>query len=409
VSATQPELPAASAPGLPDRRVLIPAIGVTQILSWGSSFYLLGPLAAPIAADTGWDIDWVVGGVSIGLLTAGAVSPLVGRTIGERGGGLVLALGATLLGSGLFCLGVAQHFVIYFAGWLLLGAGMGAGLYDAAFATIGSIYGREARSVITAVTLFGGFASTVCWPLSTFLLERWGWRASCFAFAAIQFGFSLPIYLALLPRRSFVARAAEDGTVKAPALAPSERPLFVLVAAVLTIAASILAMVGTHLLVLLQARGFDLAAAVGFGMVIGPAQVGGRVCEALARGRHHPIWTMIISAVLVAIGTGMLFAGVVAVPMVAAAIVFYGAGNGISSIARGTLPLALFGPERYAAIAGRLAAPMLISMAVAPYLGALALKAGGPNGALALLFGLAALNLFLVATLWRLCRGRDPA
>jgi hypothetical protein len=118
---------------------------------------------------------------------------------------------------------------------------------------------------------------------------------------------------------------------------------------------------------------------------------------------------MIISAVLVAIGTGMLFAGVVAAPIVAVAIVFYGAGNGISSIARGTLPLALFGAERYSAIAGRLAAPMLISMAVAPYLGALALKAGGPDAALALLFSLAALNLFLVATLWRLRRAHDAS
>jgi predicted MFS family arabinose efflux permease len=394
---------AAVEPGLPDRRLIVTALGVTQILAWGSSFYLLGVLANPIARDTGWPYEWVMGGVSVGLLTAGAVSPRVGRAIGQRGGRAILAGGAVLLGLGLLLIGLAQSFVWYLAAWLLIGAGMGAGLYDAAFSTLGSIYGKESRSAITWVTLFGGFASTVCWPLSAVLVEQLGWRGACFVYAAIHLGFALPLYLLTLPRRSFIATATSDpGASAHPArLTAAEWPVFVLLAAVVTVAAAILSMVGTHLLPLLQARGVELAAAVALGTIVGPAQVGARVVEMFA-GRHYPpIWTMIASTVLMAIGTFLLFAGI---PIYAIAIVLYGAGNGIGTVARGTLPIWLFGPERYPALMGRLGLPILMSMALAPFLGAVVIRLGGPDVALALLAALAAANVLLTGALWRVSR-----
>jgi hypothetical protein len=169
---------------------------------------------------------------------------------------------------------------------------------------------------------------------------------------------------------------------------------------VLTIGASILSMMGTHLLPLLQARGFDLSVAVGLGILVGPSQVGARVIEMLAGRRYHPVWTMIASTVLVAIGVLWLLTGTA---IVAIAIVLYGAGNGIGSVARGTLPLALFGPERYAGLIGRLALPILMSMALSPYLGALTFKAGGATFTLALVFGLAAINVMLVLVLRHFC------
>ena len=135
-------------------------------------------------------------------LVAGLVSPRVGRAIGEYGGRPVLAASAVLLAVGLALLGASQNLPWYLAAWIIVGAGMGAGLYDAAFATLGSIYGKEARSPITWVTLFGGFASTVCWPLSAFLVEHLGWRGACFVYAGIQLGFALPIHLLILPRRA---------------------------------------------------------------------------------------------------------------------------------------------------------------------------------------------------------------
>ncbi len=377
------------------------ALGITQILAWGSTFYLLSVLATPITADTGWALDWVICGISIGLLTAGVVSPRIGREIGKNGGGLVLAAGAVLLGTGLLLVGLAQNLLWYLGAWLIIGAGMGAGLYDAAFATVGSIYGKDSRVAITAVTLFGGFASTVCWPLSAYLVEQVGWRETCFVYAAIQIGFALPLYLLAIPRRTFVAHDRFGaGSHSATALLQDETRIFYLLAAVLTIGASILSIMGTYLLPLLQARGVDLAVAVSLGTIVGPSQVGARVVEMLTGRHYHPVWSMVASALLVAIGTFWLLIGA---SFVAIAIIFYGAGNGIGSVARGTLPLALFGPQRYAALMGRLALPILLSMALSPYFGALALKAEGPTFMLAILFGLAAANVMLVLVLLRLC------
>ena len=388
----------------PDRRIVVAALGVTQILAWGSTFYLLGVLANPIARDTGWGYDLVISGVSVGLLTAGAVSPRVGRAIGKWGGRRVLALSAVLLAGGLLLLGTSQSIAWYLTAWLLIGAGMGSGLTDAAFSTLGSIYGEDARSPITSLTLFAGFASTLCWPLSAYLVERQGWRGACFIYAAIQIGVALPILLLALPGRSFIAPSTDhEGARSRASLAPGELPIFALLAVVLTLSAAILSMLGIHLLPLLQARGLELSAAVGLGAIVGPSQVGARVVEMLAGRHYHPIWTMVGSAALVAIGTGLLFADF---PLYSVAIVLYGAGNGIGSVARGTLPLVLFGSSRYPILMGRLALPILMSMALSPFLGAIAFQVGGANSTLGLIAFLGAANVLLVGLLWTLSRRR---
>jgi MFS family permease len=382
-----------------DRRIVVPALGATQILAWGSTFYLLGVLAHPISRETGWSYDWVIGGVSAGLLVAGAVSPHVGRAIGQWGGRAVLAFGAVVLAAGLILLGLTQSFTSYLAAWLVLGIGMGASLYDAAFSTLGKIFGQGARGAITFLTLFGGFASTVCWPLSAYLVEHIGWRGACFAYAALQVGFALPVHLLALPRGTDpvqLAAASSEATPQAQ-LVPSEWPAFVLLSSVLTLGASILSMVGVHLLPLLQARGMELSAAVVLGTLVGPSQVFARVIEGLVGRHYHPIWTMVASAVLVATGALLLLPG----PSIyAIAVVLYGAGNGIGSVARGTLPLALFGARRYPVIMGRLALPILMAMAFAPLAGAVALQKAGADVTLALLVAIAFLNVALVGLLW---------
>jgi MFS family permease len=385
----------------PNRRVVVTVLGVTQIVAWGSTFYLLAVLAAPIVRDTGWPYEWVIAGVSVGLLVAGLVSPRIGREIKKRGGRPVLAAGAVLIALGLLLLGTAQNFAWYLGAWLVLGAGMGAGLYDAAFSTLGSIYGQESRGAISAVTLFGGFASTVCWPLSTLLVEQFGWRGACFFYAAVQAGLSLPTYLLSLPRSAVVAPA--PATASSPPasmrLAAGEGPAFVVLAAIVTIAAAILAMMGTHLLQLLQAQGTTLAGAVSLGMLIGPSAVGARMVETAAGRHYHPIWTMSAAAVLTAAGMLLLLGHF---PSAALAIILYAAGNGIGSIARGTLPLALFGPARYPVLMGRLALPLLIAMAIAPFAAAVPLQAGSADATLAMLATLAVLNVVLMGVLWRL-------
>src|SRR6202035_4117574 len=300
----KPGLPMSAEAKLPDRRLVIPALGLTQIFAWGSSFYLLGVLGPVVTRDTGWPYQWVVGGVSIGLLVAGLVSPRVGHLIGRHGGRPVLSASAILLSTGLLGVGAAPSLPWYLGAWSVVGIGMGAGLYDAAFSTVGCIYGAAARPAITTLTLFGGFASTVCWPLSALLVEHFGWRGACFVYAAIQIGITLPIHFLALPRRATFAWESDPVAVaRVPVrLQRGEFVPFWLLATVVTIGAAVLSAAGQHLLPLLQARGGDLSVAGVLGSVVGPSQVGARVVEMLAGHHYHPVWTWMASVVLIAIG-----------------------------------------------------------------------------------------------------------
>jgi hypothetical protein len=382
---------------------VIAAIGIIQILAWGSSYYLLAVLAGPIARDTGWSYPLVIAGVSLGLLVAGAVSIRVGRTIETFGGRWMLAASALLLAAGLSVMAMAPGVPIYLAAWVLLGAGMGAGLYDAAFSTLGRLYGAQARSAITQLTLWGGFASTVCWPLSAWLVEAVGWRGACLAYAGLHLAVTLPLALVAVPREPRQEFAAPQPDAAAlPGEARANRALMVwLLAAILTAAGIVAAIWSVHLITILQAGGVGLASAVALGALVGPAQVGARVMEMASGGRHHPIWTLATAGVLIAAGLVVLRAGVGAL---AVALVAYGAGNGLWSIARGTLPLALFEPQGYAVLMGRLAMPSLIAQALAPSAGALLLQRYGAQATLTVLAGLALLNLVGVAALWMLPR-----
>lgn len=379
------------------RPVVITALGVTQILAWGSSYYLPAVLAKPIAVDTGWSFTWVVAGLSIGLLTSALVSPLTGNAIQRWGGRPILIAGALLLALGQATMAAAPNLAVFLCAWVLMGMGMSAGLYDAAFGTLGRLYGKEARSAITTLTLWGGFASTVCWPLSAFLVETYGWRSTCLFYAGIQLAVSVPCFLLFVPasaRPATVEPAAPENT---PTLRQSERTVFILLAAIITLAALISSMLSVHLLTVMQLRGIDLAAAVAMGALIGPSQVGARLVEMLFGRHHHPIWVMIASVLLLALGVGLLLSNL---PITALALILYGAGNGVHTIARGALPLVLFDPQRYAAIMGRLAPPSLMMQALAPTLGAILLEKGGSAAMLGVLFAAAVVNLSLTWGLW---------
>lgn len=390
------------APRVPlSHRRIVTVLGITQILAWGSSYYLLAVLAKPISTDTGWPLSWIVGAMSIGLLTSGLVSPRVGRLIDQQGGRPVLAIGPIFLAAGLLCLAAAPTMPVFALAWVILGVGMGAGLYDPAFATLGRLYGKNARSAITALTLFGGFASTVCWPLSAYMVDAVGWRGACVAYALIQLLVSLPLYLFGLPHE---ARHVPSSVAKSKSGTKSEqageqthtrRVLFVLLALGLTMASIISSALSVHLLTILQARGVPLGTAVALGAMVGPSQVGARIIEMLLGRRFHPIWTMVASSVLLAAGLALLFAGF---PAVAVGLVIYGAGNGLTSIVRGTLPLALFGAGGYASLMGRLARPLLVAQAVAPSLGAVILDQYGGNPTVAALVTVAVANVATV--LW---------
>ena len=390
-----------------DRRVVITALGIAQILAWGTSFYFPAVFAQPIVRETGWSLGYVVGGTSLGLLVAGLISPQVGGLIDRHGGRPVLLASSLCYAAGLIGIGLAPALPFYLAAWVVLGLGMGTGLYDAVFAALSRIYGSAARGPITNLTLFGGFSSTICWPLSAFMIDHIGWRSACFVYAALHLLVALPLQMAVVRRQPSAGAAARRANSADTRLDTSpiahEAAIFALLALVLSLAAGIGSIVVVHLMIFLQARGVDAAVAVTLGTLFGPAQVGARVVERLFGGRYHPIWTMIAACTLMAVGLVMLAASF---PLLALVILLYGAGYGISWIGRGTLPLALFGPVRFPRLMGKLAFPSLIVQALAPSAGAMMIEASGPNATIALLTVFALVNVVLIGLLWWLCRVR---
>ena len=389
----------------PSSRTVVAALGLVQILAWGSSFYFPAVFAPAIVAETGWPLAWVVGGVSIGLLIGGLISPKVGRLIARHGGRPLLAASSLLFAIGLAGIGLSPNLPVYLIAWGVVGLGMGSGLYDAAFAALGRRYGSAARAAITTLTLFGGFSSTVCWPLSAFLLESVGWRGACFVYAGLHLCVALPLQLAAMR-----GEAAADGDKAAdtptgdstPTEVPHARGVAILLACILSIAAGIGSIFVVHLIVFLQALGIAFAAAVSLGMLFGPAQVAARLIERVFGARYHPVWTLLAATALMLTGLALLLAGPLAV---APAIVLYAAGYGVSWIARGTLPLALFGAAHYPAIMGRLAFPSLTVQALAPAAGAFLVERIGAAETVAVLAAFAALNVALMLMLWRMTAG----
>ncbi len=239
---------------------------------------------------------------------------------------------------------------------------------------------------------------TVCWPLSAFLVAQTGWRGACLAYAGLHLLVTLPLVLRFIPRAPALPATADTHISAAGPLSSRERTAFLLFAGVLVLGGAIMSLVSVHLITLLQTRGVALASAVSYGALIGPAQVGARIVEMALKGRHHPLWTLTAAFGLIALGLALLAGGV---PGVGIWLVLYGGGNGIYSIARGTVPLALFGPDRYPLLVGRLARPGLIAQALAPPAGAFVLTHAGADPLWWLLLALALINLGMIGATWR--------
>ncbi|MBW8269870.1 MFS transporter, partial [Caldovatus aquaticus] len=361
------------------------ALGLAQTVAWACTYYLPAVLAAPVAEELGAPRTAVVGAFSAALLIAGLCAPRVGRAIEARGGRGVLVASSFVLAAGLALLGLLPGIAGWCAGWAVLGLGMAMGLYDAAFATLGRLYGREARRPITQVTLIAGFASTVGWPVSTALLPQLGWRGTCLAYAAAQILLVLPLYLALVPSAAPPPAPGEDGArperAEAPRAAPAAhaawmRRAVLMLGAFFTLRAVVGAAMSVHLIALLEGIGLGLAAAVAVASLVGPSQVAGRMLEFAFARRAHPLTVARLGALALPLGVALLLApGPLAIaPAAAAFAVCYGISNGLLTISRGAVPLALFGPRGYATLLGRLAMPVLIAQAIAPTLAAPAVE-----------------------------------
>jgi MFS family permease len=306
---------------------------------------------------------WIFTAFSCGLLVSALLGPAAGRLIDVHGGRRVLPVSNLIFAAGLALLGSSSGIITLFAAWLVIGAGMGAGLYEAAFSTLAGIYGQEARRSITGITLIAGFASTVCWPISAYLDVTLGWRATCYVWAAAHLMLGLPINL-LLPRPRHVEKAGQH---HAAATAGPSR-LFLMVSLSFVFAATWFCStsMAAHLPRVLQESGASLAAAVAAAALVGPAQVGARILEFWFMRRFHPIVSARIASLAHPIGAaGLIAAGSPAASVFAVA---HGAGNGVMTIAMGTLPLALFGAAGYGLRQGLMIAPARFISASAPFL-----------------------------------------
>jgi len=393
----------------PGRAPQVIALGLAQTIAWAASTYLPAVLAAPMAADLGLTPAWIFAAYSGALCVMALLGPVVGRAIDRRGGRHVLCLSNIVLALGLAGLALADQAWSMFVGWGLIGAGMALGLYDAAFAALVRQHGLAARGPITGITLLGGFASTIGWPLTAFMVAHWDWRVACLAWAAGHLLVALPLNFRFIPAVREIDRERDGQQSEAAGISPSDARLrrrnFILLAVFGAATAFVTSAMAAHLPLFLLSAGVGSAAAITAAALLGPAQVLARLGEFLAAQRFRPE-PLLIARVATALHplAGLLFLGLAGLPGMAMLFaILHGAGNGLITIAKGTLTLSIFGAAGYGALQGRLAVAQRIMQAAAPFLFALVMAWGGAKAGLCLTV---AVSLLALAAL--LLIGKSP-
>jgi hypothetical protein len=378
---------------------LVPGLGIAQIISWGSLYYGISVLGAAIGADLALSPTAVFGAFSLGLLLSGLAAPLVGRSIDRYGGRRVLVAGSLIGAAALYWLSRATSTLEYYAAWCVAGIAMAMILYDAAFATLSQHFGASYRTALTALTLFGGFASTVFWPLAQQGLVHFGWRDTLAAFAALQVLVCLPVHAFLIPGGRGHSHAEPALTAAGRAM-PSARSIdarFVALAAAFALNAFVFSAMSAHMIGVMRGNGLSGGEAVWIAALIGPMQVAGRIIE-ITIGRNLRAVTVAVIAFGLLIVALLVFVGAAGLQPGAAVVfaVLYGLSNGVMTIVRGTAPAEFFGRYAYGSLLGRLAAPSQIAKAIAPVaLASLAAPQASPQSSLLLLLLLAVLSLAL--------------
>lgn len=371
-------------------RGVVVALGTAQTVSWASTYYLPAVLATPMARDLGVSPVMVFAAFSAAMVVSAIVGPWAGLMIDRHGGRGILIGSNLIFAAGLACMAAAQGPALLWAGWLIIGLGMGIGLYEAAFSALACIYGKAARSPITGITLIAGFASTVGWPLSAFLEARYGWRMACLGWATLHLGLALPLNAWLPAGNLAVPAPGEAGAPATQTVAGRTRLTMVLLAFVFAVTWFNSTAMAAHLPRLLEAAGATTAVAVGAGALIGPAQVSARILEYTLLRRFHPLVSTRIATLTHPMGAAVLL--MAGAPGAYAFAFLHGAGNGVLTIAKGTLPLALFGPVGYGLTQGLIGGPGRALQAAAPLIFGLALDRFGV-GAIWLTTGLGLMAL----------------
>lgn len=340
------------------------SLGTTQTLAWASSYYLPAILGTPIAAALDMPASLFFGIFSASLLLSAAIGPWVGTLIDRHGGRAVLTASNAVIAAGLAMLGLSQGLVSVGLAWALLGVGMAMGLYDPAFAALTRLYGRGARAPITGITLIAGFASTVGWPATAWFEHAFGWREACLIWAGLNLFVAMPLNWWLIPPAPPLGpqtEARQSGIDEGDA----PRGAMPILAFYFCATAFVTGAMAAHLPRFLEMAGATAAAAIAAGALVGPAQVAARLVEFSLFRAIHPVWSGRLAAIMHPLGAGVL--GLLGPAGVALFAVAHGAGNGLITIAKGTLPLAIFGPAGYGLRVGLLSAPARVSLSAAPF------------------------------------------
>jgi MFS family permease len=365
-------------------------LACTQIISWGSLYYAFSILAPSIQHELGWSPTLVFGAYSWSLLVAGLVATPIGILLDRHGGQMVMGSGSVVCGIGFFLLSMSHSPAAYVGAWTVLGLAMGLTLYEAAFATINRRFALGGREVISTLTLFAGFASTIFWPLTQELNTSVGWRESYQWFGVVQLLVCLPLHLMLgreQSKNAATSPAARRGYTLAEAL---RHPAFWKLALAFSANILVFSALSVHLIPLLQDMGHSARVAILISMLIGPMQVAGRILERTIARNSAPqiVGKFCFSALPAALSVILLFG--IHTWAIACFCILYGLSNGIITIVRGTLPQAMFGSENYGAISGAMAGPALLAKASGPIVAAWMLHRGGtPTVLIAALFGVA--------------------
>ncbi|HEY0878121.1 MAG TPA: MFS transporter [Zeimonas sp.] len=373
---------------VPSVGAAIAALGLTQIVGWGTTHYLPAILADSIAGGIGASPTLVLGAFSWGLLVAGASARASGRLMDRHGARAVMTIASLLVALGLLAMSFARGWPLLFAGWTLIGLAMRSVLYDGAFAAMASLAGPGARRAISLLTLFGGLASTVFWPLGGWLDSVYGWRTTLQVYALLNV-----VPCALLHarfagnRRTTVAQAHEANPAASPIglEARHAQAALQLAALAFTLHAFVQSAMAAHLVQLLAGFGFGAAVAVSAASLMGVAQVLARIGEMALQRRLSAVAVSVPSVALLPAAFAVALALPPSPTSAALFVLLYGCANGLMTVVRGALPLAVFGSVGYAELLGRIAGPGFVAAAAAPVLFSALIEAAGPAAGLALL------------------------
>jgi MFS family permease len=373
--------------------VMVWALAVAQVISWGTLFYAFALMVNPMRDSLGWSPSVLNGALSLGLLCMGVAAIPVGAWIDRHGGRGVMALGSLAGGLALIAWAWVSAPWAFYLVWALVGISMSGVLYEPAFAVITAVFGREAPRGIITLTLVGGFASTVCMPATQYLISAFGWRHALWVLAAANLAICLPLHaLCVPPGAAPRARAPQAGSLYRALL---RKRTFWGLALWFTTYNAIGSALVFQLIPLMREWRLGTAAILFCMMLIGPLQVAGRLVWMIFSARldvRRMGGVAMVSFTAALLGLLLLPHRLV---WLGAATGLYGLGNGVMTVVRGTAVPELIGPENYGAINGALAFPMMIARAFAPVAAAAVwLRGGDPAWMLGALLGCALLGGF---------------